>query len=239
MALVPLAGALVQQRNLLRLLAEQARPQHVGEQVVVAVPLPPVVQRDDEQVGALQGHDHLATVGAAGDGVTQRSGEPVQNRGLQQEAANRVRLVRQHFLDQVVDEVPVVAGEPGDEAARILAPLQGERGELQRGDPPLGPLLQDGDVRRGQIQARHHIEVRIGLVGGESQVRGPDLDQLAAHPPPSQRQVRVGAGAEHDVHVGRQVLQQEGQAGANIVSSRSGGSRRGPATPRAALRRAR
>ena len=142
-ALVPLAGALVQQRDLLRLLAEQARPQHVGEQVVVAVPLPPIVQRDDEQVGALQGRDHLAAVVAAGDGVTQRSGEPVENRRLQQEAANRIRLMRQHLLDQIVDEVPVVAGEPGDEAARVLAALQGERGELQRGDPPLGPLLQD------------------------------------------------------------------------------------------------
>ena len=54
-ALVPLAGALVQQRNQVRLLGEQARPQHVGEQVVVAVPLPPVVQGDEEQVGALQG----------------------------------------------------------------------------------------------------------------------------------------------------------------------------------------
>ena len=49
-ALVPLAGALVQQRNQVGLLAEQARPQHVGEQVVVAVPLPPVVQGDEEEV---------------------------------------------------------------------------------------------------------------------------------------------------------------------------------------------
>ena len=58
-ALVPLAGALVQQRHLVRLLAEQARPQHVGEQVVVAVPLPPVVQGDEEEVGALEGDEHL------------------------------------------------------------------------------------------------------------------------------------------------------------------------------------
>ena len=54
-ALVPPAGALVQQRNLVGLLAEQARSQHVGEQVVVAVPLPAIVQGDEEQVGALQG----------------------------------------------------------------------------------------------------------------------------------------------------------------------------------------
>jgi hypothetical protein len=59
-ALVPLAGALVQQRNLVRPLTEHAYPQHIGEQVVVPVPLPPVVQGHDEQVGALKILDHLA-----------------------------------------------------------------------------------------------------------------------------------------------------------------------------------
>ena len=79
-ALVPLAGALVQQRHLVGLLAEHPRPQHVGEQVVVAVPLAPVVQGDEEQVGALEGREHLAAVVAAGDGVAQRPGEPVEDR---------------------------------------------------------------------------------------------------------------------------------------------------------------
>ena len=92
-ALVPLAGALVQQRNQVRLLGEQVRPQHVGEQVVVAVPLPPIVQGHEEQVGALQGDEQLAAVVAAGDGVTERPGEPVENRRVQQEFANRVGLM--------------------------------------------------------------------------------------------------------------------------------------------------
>lgn len=78
--LVPPAGALVQQRNLLGLLAEHARAQHVGEQVVVAVPLPPIVQRDEEEVGALKGHERAAPVVAAGDGVAERPREPVENR---------------------------------------------------------------------------------------------------------------------------------------------------------------
>ena len=81
-------------------------------------------------------------------------------------------------------------------------------------------------------QSGRSVEVRGGLVGGEPQVGGPDLDQLAAHPPSSQRQIGVGAGAEHDVHVGREVVQQEGHALADLVVVRPGGSRRGPATPR-------
>ena len=69
----------------------------------------------------------------------------------------------------------------------------------------------------GEIQAGRLVEVRGGLVGGEAQVGGPDLDQFAAHPPPGQRQIGVGAGADHDVHVGRKVLQQEGHALADLV----------------------
>ena len=32
-----------------------------------------------------------------------------------------------------------------------VAPLERERGELQRGDPPLGAFLQDRDVLRGEV----------------------------------------------------------------------------------------
>ena len=99
-----------------RLLGEQARPQHVGEQVVVAKPLPLVVQGDEEQVGPLQRREHVATVVTADDGVTERPGEPVEDRRAQQELAHRLGLVREHLLDEVVDEVPVGPGEPGDEA---------------------------------------------------------------------------------------------------------------------------
>jgi hypothetical protein len=62
-----------------------------------------------------------------------------------------------------------------------------------------------------------NVEVRVGLVRGETQVGGPDLDQLAAHPPPSQRQIRVGAGTYHHVHLGWKVLQEEGQTLVDLV----------------------
>ena len=218
MCLVPAAGAQVQQRNQVRRLGEQARAQHVGEQVVVAVPLPLVVQGHEEEVGPLQGPEHVVAVITAGDGVTQRPGEPVEDRCVQQELAHGLALVRQHLLDEVVEDVPVVPGEPGDEAADVTAPLDRECGELKRGDPPLGAFLQGLDVLRGQVQSRRLVEVRGCLVGREAQVGGPDLHQLAAHPPARQRQIRVGTGAQHDVHVGREVLQQEDHPVADIVT---------------------
>ena len=162
-------------------------------------------------------HEHLAPVVATGDRVTQRPGQPVEHRGLQQEAANRVGLVPQHLLDQVVDDVAVVAGEAGDEAAGVLASVERQRRQLERRDPPLGPLLEGGDVRRGQIQTGRRGEVRGGFGGGEAQVGGPDLDQLAAHPPAGQRQIGIGPGTDHDVRLGRKMLEEEGHTLVDLV----------------------
>ena len=45
-------------RHLVGLLVQQTRPQHVGEEVVIAIPVAAVVQRDDEEVAALQRLQH-------------------------------------------------------------------------------------------------------------------------------------------------------------------------------------
>ena len=84
--------------------------------------------------------------GRSGDGVAQRAAEPAEQRGLEQEVAHGAGLALQHLLDQVVDDVAVVPGEPGDEAGDVVPSLHRERGQLQRGDPALGALLQRGHV---------------------------------------------------------------------------------------------
>ncbi len=71
--------------------ASRWAPQDVGEQVVVAVPAALVVQRHHEQVPALQRLEHLAAPGRLGDGVAQRAGEPVEDRGAEQEVADAPR----------------------------------------------------------------------------------------------------------------------------------------------------
>ena len=40
------------------LLLDQARLQHIGEEVVIAIPLALIVERDDEEVAALQRFQH-------------------------------------------------------------------------------------------------------------------------------------------------------------------------------------
>ena len=119
-----------------------------------------------------------------------------------------VGLTVQDLVDQVVDDVPVVPGEAGDEAGDVVAALDRERGQLEGGDPAFGARLQRGDIPRRQVQAHHLVEVRGGLVRREAQIGGADLDELATPPQASQRQRRVGAGRDHQVHRCGQVLQQ-------------------------------
>ena len=58
-------------------------------------------------------------------------------------------------------------------------------------------------------QAHRLVEVGGGLVGGEAQVGGADLEQLAPGAQARQRQGRVGAAGDHQVDLRRQVLEQE------------------------------
>ena len=62
--------------------------QHVREQVVVAIPAALVVERDDEEVAAVERVDGRRPPSSGGDRVARR---PVsrQDRGLQQEAGIR------------------------------------------------------------------------------------------------------------------------------------------------------
>ena len=53
----------VQLGDVVGMLVEQPGPEQVGEQVVVAVPAPPVVERDEEQVGALERLEHRGPAG--------------------------------------------------------------------------------------------------------------------------------------------------------------------------------
>ena len=67
--LVPLGRAPMELRDVLGPLIAQARLEHVGEQMVVAIPLPPVVQGDEEQVPPLERLEHRLAAVLAGDGV--------------------------------------------------------------------------------------------------------------------------------------------------------------------------
>src|SRR5690349_11481550 len=82
---VPAAGCQVQPGDEGRLLVQEASAEDVGEQMVVAVPAPLVVQGDKEHVGAFELLEGASAVIAAGECVTQRAAESVQDGGVQEE----------------------------------------------------------------------------------------------------------------------------------------------------------
>jgi hypothetical protein len=92
---------------------------------VVAVPAAVVVERDHEQVGAVQRRERGPAVALLGDGVTQRAAQPIQYGRLGQEPAEGLALSFQHLVDEVVHDVPVVAREARDERGAVVATLVG------------------------------------------------------------------------------------------------------------------
>ena len=109
--LVPGAGPPVQLVDPLGLFVGHSRPEHVGEEVVVAVPEAAIVERDEEEVRPIEPLEHRLPATATGDRIAQRPGEPVHDGGLEQEASDFLGLAFQHLLGEVVDDETVIAGE--------------------------------------------------------------------------------------------------------------------------------
>ena len=105
-------------------------PQQLGEQVVVAVPLTPTVERDEEEVRALYFEQPLGCVARLEHVVAERPRHALQDGRAEQEVAHvRVKPV-QHLAAQVVDDVAVIACERLDEGARVVAARERERSEV-------------------------------------------------------------------------------------------------------------
>ena len=93
-------------------------------------------------------------------------------------------LLFQDFFEQIIQHEMMAAGERLDEAGGSAGPcwqrpLQGEGGQLQAGNPAFGAAFQCGDVFGREIEAHHLVEEFGGFGGGEAQVGGAQLGQLA------------------------------------------------------------
>ena len=208
-ALVPVARPPVQHGYDSRLLVENTDGEDVGEQVVVAVPLATVVERDDEQVRSLQRLEHRLARRLARDGIAERSRETTEDRRVQQETADLRRLAVEHLVGEVVDDEAIVACEVGDERGDVVTALQRQGGELQRGDPSFGADLQCLHLGFGQREVHHAVQVRDGFVDREAEVCGADLEQFTACTEATERPRRVGPGCQHQMDVCRKVFEDE------------------------------
>ncbi len=213
----PSAGRGVQLGDPVGMPGSQTGTQCVGEEVVVAVPPALVVERDDEQVLALEGLEHRLTVGPTGQGVAETAGQLVEHGGVEQERADLVRLPVQDLLDEVVEDEPMASGEgldePGDVSGAVGRAGMGpgrQRGQLQPGRPPLGARLERGHECGIELQLHHLVEERLRFVGGEPEVGGPHLHELATRTQTGQRERRVRPSGHRQRDLRRQVVQEEG-----------------------------
>jgi hypothetical protein len=115
----PASRAPVQLRDHGRLGALQLASQELAEEVVVAVPLAALVQRDQEQVRPLDLGERGGGV-AAGDRIADRHAEPLEDRRAEEEVADVAAQPSEHLAAEVVDDVTVVAGEVADEPAGVV-----------------------------------------------------------------------------------------------------------------------
>ena len=80
------------------------------------------------------------------DRVAERAGQAIEHRGLEQECPDLFGLASEDLLDEIVDDVAVIARERPDEPGDIVPSPQRERRQLEPGDPAFGARLQGSDV---------------------------------------------------------------------------------------------
>ena len=120
--------------------------EELAEEVVVAIPLALRVERDEEEVRALELAQHQHRAGPGGHGVAEWGTEALEHGRLEQEAPHVLGKAGEYLCAQVVDNVPVVAREGLDELVCVLASPKGQRREVETSRPSFGQLPKPDDV---------------------------------------------------------------------------------------------
>ena len=81
------------------------------------------IQGHHKHIGSLQLFQQLLTVRLPSDGITEGGTQALQDRGAQQKCLHRSRLLLEHFLDQVVQDVALAATHLLQHLCRIRGSL--------------------------------------------------------------------------------------------------------------------
>ena len=176
----PGRGACVQLGHPLGEAALRFQPEQVAEQVVVPEPGVGRVETDQQLVRICSTAQPGRATGHAGDGVDERTGELLEDGGLQHASAMIWCDGGEEFVAQVFDDEPVITAERFDEPGGVGGPFEGEAGEHESGGPAFGPVAELPEQCRVQGVPRG-AEQPGCLVGGEAQVGAADLGDLVSH----------------------------------------------------------
>ena len=139
--------------------------------------------------------------------VAQRCVEALQQRGMQQEFAQRLRQVVDHLFGQVGGDAGRAAGEVRHFLAPLRVAVHPQRRQVQRHRPALGALAQLAHGLRRQARA----EQGAGFLVIQRQVVGQQPFQVAVHRKARQRQRGAAPGRQQQVQARAGMFDQPGQ----------------------------
>ena len=139
-----------------------------------------IVERNEEQVQALQRFQHVLPDLPSRHRVAQGHRQPLQNGCLQQEVLDIIWLLLKHLLKQVIQNIALATGERPDKMIGFLVGLQRHGDHLQCGCPALRARFDRGDMIGRERDSQHLIEQGCDLGVVEAQIGGPQFDNLPA-----------------------------------------------------------
>ena len=166
--LVPVTGTKMQDGWQRRLYLLQVAAQHLGKQVVVAVPVPLVVQRDHKQVRPLERFQHRLAPLLLCHRIAEWLAEAVQDRGVQEKLLQRRGLPCEHLVAQIVEHIAMAAGEGSEKPGDIGSAPEGERSQLQASNPAFRAMLEGGDGLGRKVESHHGLQKRARFGGAKA-----------------------------------------------------------------------
>src|SRR6266487_4832743 len=104
----------------------QPSTQGLRKERMVAIPAPLSIQRDQKDIGSLQRLQNLLAAWLSHDRVAQGGGELCEYRGLEEKRLDLRRLLLEHFLSQVIQDIALRAAQLAEQGVRRVMPAQGE-----------------------------------------------------------------------------------------------------------------
>ena len=205
---VPGVRAPMEDGHEVRIAARKLGLQEAAEQVVIAVPLATSVEWNEEQIRPLDPGKRLAAPRSVGHGVAQRRAEPGQDRGLQQEALDLRLEGREDLLAEIIDEMPVVAGELQERGTLIRLRPEPEHREVDGRDPTLRPGGQQRQLGVVQAEVLGDPNEARRFLRRQPQIVRSNLGKPARDAKRRQREWRIGPGGDDQPNTCRQVFEQ-------------------------------
>ena len=187
----------MQGARLFRLGSLELPGEEVADDAGVPVPATVMVERHDH-TRALQGLEHLPRVGSREERVARSRRQLREDRRLERELPLCTRQPGEVLGLEIVGKESVVAAH----GRGLRSAVQRQRGEEERGRPPLEPLCEGGGLLSREQDAGSPEEgLRFATL--ERELVGPDLEQASFCSQAGQRQLRRASCRERDARTVR------------------------------------